>query len=1296
LLDSLLQEKNNMALLLDKILSDPETFGDITKDMRSTSPPPGLDAEAWQFKEELPLHIINYLRDATSKILSNSASKQTPSKGKRPVKYNYNSPVKSVSKEKPKKPRKEKKKVKLFPVGKSISEEDGFEGDISMIEGVGELPPTPLRFKQKPQEPRKKPIPSPQPLSLADFIKPESAGKKKTVSRSPKKSKSRIKSSTPNPESFVSRLGRLGEEEGQKNVVNKLDLSSKDLFPEIGEGETKKRRIKPISLTSQPSTSQPGFGTISQRPGLTTCFSVEEVEKDTVDDRMMMKEAAALTPFKGSLAQSKTPNKVALRPVTSAPLIVPSPASVTGTLQLDVLVALYSYTILNNLMPNLNVELYFIIELLQVETGESEVDSESLLASVHNCVYFSVRVLEHIVSYLQFLDRSSMKLLMENSRISVFSDSLRPRLQEVCERSVVSSPPQKLKSSGGLQNVSFQTETDNRINFPSDSSFHDFKKQRDKFYALIRSWGENPRGKDYHFSQAFGLQVDDLLRMHHHTVNYSHFCTLFLQQLLAMCRGEQPSYSVNPMNLARDELSNLKGLDPLKYARLAARLVTPGQLGGPCPPPSFMGAQEFFRDFILHCKNPRFLVHLKNIIIAEILKGVDVYFGVEEQSLLMKSDVSRLSETSMNEDTSGLGSTDSDMNHLVQQTVLTLRLSGKFLGLLEFAPYIFSDRQTEGNFQLDDPVFLIRKNSSPPLEIRQMLHRAEVEGRLVVVVPWILEFMSQMDEMSHHIDYYKDLSLMLIKLYQNTLRPGSLNASPSVAFFLSAYIGWLLEKEEFPRDLIILARFENHHLTNLEDSAIDTSFSVPQSLVYQCCPWLSEIKVLLTSTGQPNSLPSLDKENYRKITPISAPKPSHRDQEENIQKELEENFLTNHPSSLRRTTEFVAERLASNNIKFIRNKLVPAERARIFETLRIKYKTITDKELDSWGLECANNVFKDIRHILSTQGRKDAESTLDLLISDDINPAAKGVCVGLTVRNIMEKVEQWSKQNITQTFFCNEFVGERDRIIKAEGRDKGIDTGGVFLSHDPSAPSPSSLLIRLKQETLRNMVPAENPTNDAQVNERFELTDSTLERTSVPVNVTSTCDTTQPLQPVMEEGKHRISSPNLEAVPDSGLDLLDRVERCIRHRSDLTPVGAQGLGSVSVDWILSRIAAQPHAVSDKLIQKILSIWKLLCPVQLVNILAPASLMILEHSQQKQLTWDRMRQLLCGLLRENLVPVLALEDTCIQLVQQDWCDVTLGLVGGCLEDLRAEGGWDGALDWVPWFNKQNENDSRNKQ
>lgn len=58
---------NKMALLLDKILAEPENFGDVTQRLTDNNPPAGLEAEAWLFKEELPLHIINYLRDATSK-----------------------------------------------------------------------------------------------------------------------------------------------------------------------------------------------------------------------------------------------------------------------------------------------------------------------------------------------------------------------------------------------------------------------------------------------------------------------------------------------------------------------------------------------------------------------------------------------------------------------------------------------------------------------------------------------------------------------------------------------------------------------------------------------------------------------------------------------------------------------------------------------------------------------------------------------------------------------------------------------------------------------------------------------------------------------------------------------------------------------------------------------------------------------------------------------------------------------------------------------------------------------------
>ena len=41
-----------------------------------------------------------------------------------------------------------------------------------------------------------------------------------------------------------------------------------------------------------------------------------------------------------------------------------------------------------------------------------------------------------------------------------------------------------------------------------------------------------------------------------------------------------------------------------------------------------------------------------------------------------------------------------------------------------------------------------------------MLERAELSGRLMLMLPWLVEFMVQMDAMSHHINYYKELSLM--------------------------------------------------------------------------------------------------------------------------------------------------------------------------------------------------------------------------------------------------------------------------------------------------------------------------------------------------------------------------------------------------------------------------------------------------------------------------------------------------------------------------------------------------------
>lgn len=78
-------------------------------------------------------------------------------------------------------------------------------------------------------------------------------------------------------------------------------------------------------------------------------------------------------------------------------------------------------------------------------------------------------------------------------------------------------------------------------------------------------------------------------------------------------------------------LTVLRRQHPEKYKRLYERLVTPAQLGGPCPAPSFSGSQEFFRDFIVTAANFTFNQHLKDVLVSQILSLSEQEFLTVEQ-----------------------------------------------------------------------------------------------------------------------------------------------------------------------------------------------------------------------------------------------------------------------------------------------------------------------------------------------------------------------------------------------------------------------------------------------------------------------------------------------------------------------------------------------------------------------------------------------------------------------------------------------------------------------------------------
>ena len=119
-----------MAELLAKFLQCPEDWKSLP-DLKSSTPPETISHHDWSLRHELPLHLINFLRDEAEPLLSLSQSSgATPGKTNRPAKYDYNSPLKTVlespNKQKPSNfdnitaAKKSKKKVSLFPAKSGI------------------------------------------------------------------------------------------------------------------------------------------------------------------------------------------------------------------------------------------------------------------------------------------------------------------------------------------------------------------------------------------------------------------------------------------------------------------------------------------------------------------------------------------------------------------------------------------------------------------------------------------------------------------------------------------------------------------------------------------------------------------------------------------------------------------------------------------------------------------------------------------------------------------------------------------------------------------------------------------------------------------------------------------------------------------------------------------------------------------------------------------------------------------------------------------------------------------------
>ena len=502
------------------------------------------------------------------------------------------------------------------------------------------------------------------------------------------------------------------------------------------------------------------------------------------------------------------------------------------------------------------------------------------------------------------------------------------------------------------------------------------------YFKVWQIWKVNCAIPGWNMAISLQKMIQSLVDLRKDCVNYVHLARLFRSQLLNVA---QLTKSIKDEEEVDGPLGQLQSSDPDKLRRLRERLINPPVnrvvrfVGG--DQISFEGDQEFFRDFILLASSPAFNEHLKN----SLMNGIE--------------DLSR--------------SEDGDDQAQFAETVIALQVMAKFLGFLNFYPHALVDHLPENIFH---DLARLRNNQIEALRLMDHIQEAFNKGKLVLVIPWVVTYLIMADPVSLRLPSFHSVLCYLIHTYRKA------ELTSANAFFVRTSLSWLFNQAYFPRPLLSKTDDELEVELSLPSRTADQSFRLDQRqivnsrLIHQCCPFLWSWKQILIEFACSDGKSNGEKVPVgRKITPVSAEEntsPVKALTVKSLNQSLEENFFHNQPSSVKRTVEFVAERLASNIVRDIRHQIIPRVIGKAHTTLKTWNKTDDTHQLDDLCRSlCADVRSETLSAVESATISLDA--TLTALLPNDLLPPVRKVCVVIASRMTHDKVLDWINLHVT-------------------------------------------------------------------------------------------------------------------------------------------------------------------------------------------------------------------------------------------------------------------------------------------
>ncbi|CAH1977790.1 unnamed protein product [Acanthoscelides obtectus] len=835
-------------------------------------------------------------------------------------------------------------------------------------------------------------------------------------------------------------------------IINARPLSNKKRHSKNAE---EKKRITPTILNSY--SPNDGFKQSSNSFNFITNDS--SLENQNISRNKLMEERL-------KIVQKKDCDKTAFASVKLNPAI----SSSNGEIEFDAKKVVFKenidriasvyITILNNKMVlNVTSEIHFIISLLLINSFKDEENTRSnsckkYFLSINNIVYFAVKCLQSQFDILKHYERSLLRLLLLNQRLCLLAPDFCCRLKEILRNK--QDRIMDVLENNHHTNICFNLDTDNRENFPSGVTFHAFRKQRDLFYDILRIWENNHLSPNWSFSIAFSGKIKSLLSLCSEPINFVHLSRLFKAQLVSNC-----GKSLKEEGLVEEQLpsfSSFPNIDADKLSRLKNRLITKQPSSGLNSPPLFTGYQEFYKDFIVVAANHVFDKHLSDMFISEIVELNETKFmctGIEQSD----ADV------------------DAPTKKSYLECVKRLRILAKFLGFIQALPY---KSDIAYNETLLATQVKIRQQQLPSLDIKCILEKSVQQNYRVLTIPWITKYLSMLDYVTLRLPYYMSCYRILFSIYKDAFKKkGDFDYN---SILMKSCLGWLFELPQFP-DLeyfhFCVSNYENQNSQH-GSSGVDDINIIDQDILYAFCPYLDEIKKLLTSTSSKSNV------TVKHITPVTAVQSFEQVHKKKFEQQLEDSFLNTQPVSMRKTIEFVSERIASACIKHICNEVVPNYKKQASESLKTflegwkKEQNVSDGNFnDNQKLALKAIVSKQVQnHLVVLKGNCSKEVTqimeekipisVENLLAIDTLKETTNACVSLTAKMCKDRVRQWMVTQLNTNIFAKDFNMTTQKFLDQNGQnisDKpvfALPPEGNGKTHNDDLKSAADILEQIR------------------------------------------------------------------------------------------------------------------------------------------------------------------------------------------------------------------------------------------